>query len=68
MMAEPKPPVASLVEEDPVQAIRNAIERIRSAKRHAVKRADMAALMAMDSMVDAEIAIVEQALHRLEPS
>lgn len=61
-------PVVSLVEEDPAQAIRNAVQRIRVAKSRAVERADSAALFAMDTVVDEELVIVEQALRRLQPS
>lgn len=67
-MAADSEPTVSLVVEDPVRAIRNSVARIRELKRVAVERADAPAILAMDTSVEEELAVVEHALQRLEPA
>lgn len=64
-MATQGEPEVSLVEEDPVRAIRNCLERIRKLHLLAAQRATTTPVGAS---VEEELVVVERALQKLEPT
>lgn len=63
-------PVVSLVDEDPVQAMRNAVVRIRQACESTETRpsGELSALETMKFTIGEELEVLEEALQRVQPT